>query len=333
MDIAFLEKCQNSSDRALVWLTKQIQGDGSYGSEICDLASYYKSPYLFFISGKIELANLILSTIKTNFLQADGDFKTSSELKSENDAFVEYWAYTNAWIAIAAQKMGRFDVAYPAYQYLRSFFHQKNGGFTTQKPYGQSNNVIDVLTTAHLGLAALYFGEIERAVSAGNILKTVILMQPELESGFYLRLNDDGELIIHYDKGHEIFYQVSAVQAYQAYFMIGYPIAFLAKLYEATGDVSYQNSARAYLDFAMSCHGNILEFYFSHKVAWGAAILARLTGETKYIDFARSIIDSLLNIQDASGVWLKDEPAYVSFDQTAEIALWLREVSAELAGV
>ena len=330
MDIELLEKYKKSSNRALAWLTQKIQSDGSYGPKIGDLACYYKSPYLFYISGKIEEASLILMTIKTRFMQQDGDFKTSSNLKSENNAFEEYWAYTNAWIALAAQKMGHFDVATRAYQYLKSFFHEKNGGFTTNKPYGQSNNVVDVLTTAHLGLAALYFGEIDRAKSAGNLLKKLISIQPELDNGFYLRLDNNDELITNYAIEKEIFYQVSAVKPYQAYFMIGYPIAFLGKLYQATDEDGYLDCARKYLDFALGCHENIKEFHFSHKVAWGSAVVANLTRETKYIDFAKSIVDYLLSIQDTSGAWLKDEPPHVSFDQTAEIAIWLREISAEL---
>ena len=112
--------------------------------------------------------------------------------------------------------------------------------------------------------------------------------------------------------------------------MIGYPIAFLGKLYQATNEDTYLDCARKYLDFALGCHENIKEFHFSHKVAWGSAIMANLTGETKYIDFCQSIVDYLLSIQNTSGAWLKDEPPHVSFDQTAEIAIWLREISAEL---
>lgn len=83
MDVEWLVKCQQSSHRALTWLTQKMQSDGSYGQEISDLACYYKSPYLFCIFGKIESASLILRTIKTRFLQPHGDFKTSSNLKSE----------------------------------------------------------------------------------------------------------------------------------------------------------------------------------------------------------------------------------------------------------
>ena len=88
------------ADAALNWLLGQQRQDGSYGPDIADLASYYKSPYLFFISGRSDAATRLLAHVKQAFMQPGGDFMTSPDHKSANGAFVEYWAYTNAWIAI-----------------------------------------------------------------------------------------------------------------------------------------------------------------------------------------------------------------------------------------
>ena len=103
---------QQSSERAVEWLAAQLNDDGSFQVSPNDLACYYKAPYLFFISGKIEEANRVLSYIHKTFGRENGDFATSKDRKSENVAFVEYWAYMNGWIALTAQKMGRFDVAH-----------------------------------------------------------------------------------------------------------------------------------------------------------------------------------------------------------------------------
>lgn len=330
MERQILEKYKQSADRAVKWLVLQLKSDDSYGSNINDLASYYKSPYLFSLSGKLEKANRMLNHIKKKFMRKNGDFTTSSEMKSENGAFVEYWAYMNAWITLAAQKMGRFDIAYPAHRYLKSFYHPKPGGFTTNQPYGQANNVVDIFSTAHLGLTSLYFGDLEVARAAGNLLQSSWSLQPHKKSECYLRLTPEGKLITDFPADAAIFFVVSAKQPHQAYFMIGYPIAFLGKLYQATGEARYLNTARDYLDFALTCHDNIRSFHFSHKVAWGAAIIANLTKETKYLELATDIADYLLSIQESSGAWLTDQPAHTSFDQTAEIAIWLKEISAEL---
>jgi hypothetical protein len=330
MDKMNLKPYHQSADKAIDWLSCQLQNDGSYGANIRDLASYYKSPYLFYVAGKLEAANCVLSHIKKAFMQADADFSTSIGAKSENAAFHEYWAYPNAWIALAAQKMGRFDVAYPAYHYLKSFYHPQSGGFTTHRPTSQPNT-IDILTTAHLGLTALYLGELEKAKRAGALLQTMEAMQPNRAIEFLLRQDENGQLITQYPQAMAIFFSVSATQPNQAYFMIGYPIAFLAKLYRATSNLTYLETAKRYLEFAMSCQGNLRTFHFSHKIAWGAAMVANLTQETQCAEFATAIADYLVSIQDPSGAWLQEEPAHTSFDQTAEIAIWLKEISAEIS--
>lgn len=328
MNPKLAEKMAKSFDKALDWLLLQLEGDGSYGSAVNDLASYYKSPYLFYIAGKEEEAKRVLNHIKQTFMRQSGDFMTTNGRKSENGAFVEYWAYTNGWIVLAAQKMGCFDVAYPAYRYLESFYHPDNGGFTTLGPYGELNNIVDVLTTAHLGLTSLYFGEIGKAERAGHLLHQFIALQPDLRSAFFLRMNDSSELITDYPPDAAFFHSVSAVVPDQAYFMIGYPVAFLGKLFMATGMTEHLDSACRYLDFAMGCRG-IRTFHFSHKVAWAAAIMANLTQRAEYADFSKSIVEYLLSLQDMSGAWLKDQPAHTSFDQTAEIAIWLKEIGSE----
>lgn len=321
---------QHSADRALNWLSSRLQADGSYNAASRDLACYYKAPYLFYLSGRLEEAHRILSYIKKTFGRANQDFTTTPTAKSENDAFNEYWAYPNAWIALTAQKMGRFDIAYPAYQYLQGFYHPGCGGFTTHQPYGQGDNEVDILTTAHLGLTALYFGDLTKATGAGKLLRHIASQQPDLKTGFYLRQREQGEVVTSYPHERAVFYHVSATQPNQAYFMIGYPIAFLGQLYRATGEEEYLATAQWYLDFALACQGNLRAFHLSHKVAWGAALLANLTQDTRYRDLAREIADFLVSLQAAEGGWLQAEPAYTAFDQTTEIAIWLQEIQAEL---
>jgi hypothetical protein len=328
MNPKLAEQIEKSSDKALDWLLLRLEEDGSYGSAVNDLACYYKSPYLFCIAGKEEEAKRVLNHIKQRFMRKSGDFMTTNGRKSENGALEEYWAYMNGWIALAAQKMGCFDVAYPAFRFLGSFYHADIGGFTTLGPYGESENIVDVLTTAHLGLTSLYFGDIGKAERAGHLLHQFIALQPDFRSAFLLRMSDSGKLITAYPPNAAFFHRVSATEPDQAYFMIGYPVAFLGKLFMATGMTEHLDFACRYLDFAMGCRA-IRTFHFSHKVAWAAAIAANLTQRAEYADFSKSIVEYLLSLQDVSGAWLKDQPAHTSFDQTAEIAIWLKEIGSE----
>lgn len=328
-----LKTYQKSADRAVEWLVAQMNGDGSFQVQPNDLACYYKAPYLFSISGKMQEADRMLSYILRAFGKENGDFTTSANCKSENPNFIEYWAYMNGWIALTAQKMGRFDIAYSAYDYLQTFYHPRQGGFTTQKPFGQNDTSIDALTTAHLGLVALYLGDLKKAKTAGHLLQSFLNLQPHRREGFYLRLNDDGGLITDFAQDLAMFFFVSSNQPNQAYFMLGYPIAFLGKLYAASHDSQYVDTAKEYLDFLLACEGNLRTFHYSHKVAWGAAILTRITRDPRYRELAESITDFLLQTQSQDGRWLTDQPAYTFFDQTAEIAIWMREISAELSEV
>ena len=333
MDQQTLRTYQQSGERAVEWLAAQLHHDGSFQVSPNDLACYYKAPYLLFISGKIEEANRVLSYIHKTFGQENGDFATSKDGKSENVAFVEYWAYINGWIALTAQKMGRFDVAYPTYDYLQTFFHPKLEGFTTRNPYGRGDNTVDVLTTAHLGLVALYLGDQKKAKAAGQLLQTILSLQPDTKKGFFLRLNEKGNLITEYPGESALFFFVSATQPNQAYFMLGYPIAFLGKLYSATQDPHYLQTAKGYLELLLSSQGNLRAFHYSHKVAWGAAMMAKFTEDSRYTELATTIADYLVSTQGQDGRWLMDQPAYTFFDQTAEIAIWMKEISNELSTV
>lgn len=329
--MAARSRYERAADRAVEWLVAQQRDDGSYGPEVDDLACYYKSPYLFHSAGRSRAAARILAFVQDRFMLPDHDFTTSVGHKSGNAAFTEYWAYPNGWLAMAAQRMGHFDIAYPAFEYLRSNHDDSQGGFLTRQPCDSGDGGTDALTTAHLGLVCLYFGDLPRAQSAGSWLARLLTVQPDLAEGLFLRIDRSGRLVQDIPEGQAPFHVVNAREPDQAYFMIGYPIAFLAKLFAATADDAYLRASCGYLDFGLSCDGNLRSCYTSHKVAWGAAVLARLTGDPRCAELAMSISDYLLAVQEPSGAWLADQPAYTTFDQTAEIAIWLREISAELS--
>lgn len=326
-----MERMILAAQRTVRWLDQQLQDDGSFGPDVDDLSCYYKVPYIFSLTGRRAAAHLVLDHIKTRFFQSTGDFTTSEKIKSATPVFGEFWAYTNGWIAIAAQRMGRFDVAQPAYDYIKTFFHPKLGGFTTHKPYSSGNELVDVISTSHLGLVSLYFGDIERAKKARLFLHEMMEKQPDPTTKIFLKADGRGSLVSIFPHDAGVFHQVHAHEPNQAYFMVGYPIAFLAKLYLATGERRFLATSKRYLDFAMNAKGNLRTFHFSHKVMWGASIVAQITGEFEYAKFASEIAEHLLKIQSGTGLWLESEPFYMMIDQSTEIAIWLIESADELS--
>lgn len=321
---------EQAADRAVNWLAARLEDNGSYGDGIDDLACYYKSPYLFGLSGRPREAARVLAFIASRFMRADGDFVTSGSHKSNNVAFDEYWAYPNGWIAIGAQRQGRFDVAYPAWRYLREFQRPGDGGFRTSRA-PEPGVAADALTTAHLGLLALYVGELTRAEQAGHWLAGLLDVQSDLAVELLLRRDDSGTLVSDFPAQAAVFHTVRRCEAGQAYFMVGYPIGFLVKLFEATRRAEHLDAARRYLDFALSCEGDLRASPQSHKVAWGAALVARHDDRPHYRALATDIAEHLLGIQDPEGAWLAGEPAHTTFDQTAEIAIWLQQISAAIS--
>jgi hypothetical protein len=235
---------------------------------------------------------------------------------------------------MGCQRLGRFDVAVPTHRYLLNFYNRRQGGFNTSFPYLRKKKdkiVTDTLSTSHGGLMALYFGDMEKARAAGELLLEFYELQDNLSTGFYLRMDWKDRLIKEYPADMAVFYFVSATESNQAYFFIGYPIAYLGLLYRATGDERYQVGANKYLDWALSTTGNIRSFFYAHKVGWAASICANNTGNQAYAQLARDIADHLVSIQQSNGQFLPELGTFGSLDQTSEIALWLRYIHAELA--
>jgi hypothetical protein len=63
-----LSKYKDGSEKAVQWLLKHLDEDGSYGASVQDIASYYKSPYLFYLSGRVEKAYRLLRYVKKRFM-------------------------------------------------------------------------------------------------------------------------------------------------------------------------------------------------------------------------------------------------------------------------
>lgn len=128
----------------------------------------------------------------------------------------------------------------------------------------------------------------------------------------------------------EPFYAIKRDSPNQLYFFLGYHGIFMTKLYQATKDERFLNSAKSVLDFALTCHESICTFSFSHKVAYAAALVAVETKEAKYRRLAIGLGEFLISIQDKNGFFCKDFEQMDKYDQSAEIAIWLQEINNEL---
>ncbi|KAK3609375.1 hypothetical protein CHS0354_036615 [Potamilus streckersoni] len=331
-----------ASDRAANYLASQIQEDGTLANSEAnqDVAAMYKLTTLLLISGKITEAQRLLNRIKKDFLQANGDVvsfpdKSGRDRKSSSDAMSHHWNYLNVWIALGAQRLGRFDVSQRIFAYSKTFYSPAVNACCVTDPYDPQNNdqTVDTLNTAHLGLLLLYFGDLKTAKACGETLIAFVDRQPNFDTTFYQRMSaKTGELITsHIPDSLAPHFVIRKNQPYQLYFYIGYYVIFMTKLYKVTQERKYIDYAQKVLDFALDCDKSIYTFFLSHKVAYGAALVASETKFEKYHNLATTIADFLVSQQTDEGLFCKDLGIIDKFDQSTEIGIWLREIHAELA--
>jgi hypothetical protein len=316
-------KLTESAGQVISFLESKLQKDGSFGAEAKDIACYFKSPMLFLTGNKPQSADVVLNHIQAKFMTPDGDFRNSSDTRSANGAYNEYASYMNGWIVRAAHRRARTDISLPGYNYLKQYNLGENSGFLTNDAKAQSG-ITDVLTAAHHGLINLEMENIDVAISAGNYLCKALSKQPNLSDGFYLRLDQQGQIITPFAKEQMAFNFISATEPNQLHFMIGYPAAYLALLYKKTRNEEFLNAAKAYLDFSLSCNEQIYQCNFSHKIAWAASLIYEFTGDEKYLRVIERISDHFIANQ-RNGMWYLED-IDTSYDQSAEIACWFLDV-------
>ncbi|MCG6870525.1 MAG: hypothetical protein LJE91_17865 [Gammaproteobacteria bacterium] len=80
--------------------------------------------------------------------------------------------------------------------------------------------------------------------------------------------------------------------------------------------------------FAQRCAPQLVGEHFAHKVAWGSAELASVTGDSAPRRLSADIARHLVAAQDSDGTWMADQPHHTRVDQSAEVAIWLLEIAA-----
>jgi len=304
---------RSAAEKALNWVEARLQEDGSFQGFPKDIACYYKAPTLFTLFGKENLAHRIINYIQSEFMDANGDFVSSKGFKSANPAFVEFWVYTNGWVVTAAERLNRSDLSSLGWEYFKNYETPK-----------------DILSSAHMGLAALTMNEMALAKECGSFLEKMSVLQDPSSSKFYLRMDRDGNLVKDMPVEMAIFEHVDQEKPNQAYFMVGYPLAYLVKLYQATRELHYLQTAEKYFQWIVRCTGNLRSFFFAHKVGWAASCYARVVQDSQAARLAKSIADYLVSIQEEDGSFLSSTDPLTHIDQTVEIAIWLHEIADNL---
>lgn len=314
--------------RAVDSLLRHQQDDGSLGSERSDLAYYSKVPQLLLLTGHARAAHRMLDHVARSFQQPDGRFANSPTEKTQDPVLTEYEACLDTWLAIAAQRAGRFELARPAWAHLRRFANPGYGGFCLAGHYrGDGSDVVELLTTAQIGMTALFCGELPLALAAGHCLRRFWEQQPEPERRLLSHMDDAGDFIADWPEASP------DGKPRHAGLLVGYPIAFLVMLANASGNSAnlaraHVATAKAFAKFAERGADDLLADDRAHTVAWALGLLHRISGEAKYRELAHAIAHGLVARQSDAGTWQDAASELERFDQTAETALCLFELGS-----
>ena len=141
-----IESYLNAARKGSEWLVSKQQEDGS----ITEAEVYYKAPYALSVTGRALEANKLISWIKTDVLQDNGDLNHNT--------------YKNSWIVQGAHRMGRFDVSMLGMDYILQT-QASCGGFCATD---DTNQIVEPIYTAWGGLCAVYTGHLDKARNAGD---------------------------------------------------------------------------------------------------------------------------------------------------------------------
>lgn len=286
---------EQSIQKSKKWFESQLKEDGQLKDADSDIAAYFTLPYLLHDVAAKSKAYLSLNYILSHFSTADGGIRANLK-DSRNQVMAEELTMVMSWLGVAAHQMGRYEVSFAFSRYLRNYYDPEQGAFTAIAPYGRVESVLDLHSTTQLGWLALTTGDLKKAQRAGNFLQRVISLQSTKDQVFYLRIEEDGKLITNCAEKDESYYWVLNQKGQNNLHYLSMTVIFLSKLFHATNEESYLRSAQAFFETIQSYAQDP-----DPLVGWGAATLANITKENRYIEEANNVLRKVMDTQSSEG--------------------------------
>jgi hypothetical protein len=314
-----------------------------------DLQAHYKASYFWNAVGDPQHAGLWRKLIAEQFLQPDGDFRTSPDTKgflAFPATLTNQYIYSNGWIIAGMIKWGAYDIAHKGLQFMLRFQDPNTGGCYYSFDPGTGaidKRLLDSSSTSAAGLAFLSCGRLAEARKAGDFLLRLLDIQPHPNEFFFSCMTPDGTLHTDVMKSENQWDEGSRKQKClsarsdalnELTWLIGKPNKFLTRLYTATGESKYLEGAKTCFEFFHKLDERAWTNYASCKTMWSGAELYRITGDRRYADTATRLLDFYCKTQSPTGTWVhtlwyKSE-AEQSFPWTADITC---EYGAEFTDV
>jgi hypothetical protein len=212
--------------------------------------------------------------------------------------------------------MGSYGLAQKGLAFLRRFQCPELGGFWSRFDADSGSVVrtfLDSSSTSSGGLALLACGQVEDAMRAGDFILRLLDAQPQPERFYFssweagrgLMTDVFGEEDQNALRGRKQFcLSAEADPRYELVWLIGKPMKFLAKLYDASGDRRYlDGAARLFAFFCRLPEGRWTN-YANCKIMWGASELYRHTRDPRYNETAARILKWICDSQRSWGGWV-----------------------------
>lgn len=266
--------------------------------------AFHKQAYSWNLVGNNEEAHLELTWVRDTRLRPDGSLILTED---PNDTVNNVDLYKHAWTCQGAHRLGRFDVSYPIYNFIKTC-ERPCGGFPLQR----AMEFCRAMTTGWCGVTAIYFNDLDLAKRCADWCLSV--QQQNTDPGKYYFMTDDEGKIVKEDKGGEF---IDITKTKQCYWEVGFCMLLFDRLYQVTGDKKYLEPVGKWLDFLFTCREDVWQYWGSGKAALGAAMYYSFTGDERGIEAACGFIDFVVREQVkiadkdgkyAGGFWFDDEP-------------------------
>jgi hypothetical protein len=318
-----------------------------------DLQGHYKSLYFWAAVGNPAFAGRHLSLIKRNFLRSDGDFRTEEDVKGFRlfpCSPPNQYIYPNGWLITGLQKLGCYDLVQKGLEFILPFQDDKTGGFYftyDPKTRNVDRRLLDSSSTSSAGLALLAAGQLQPARRAGDFLVRLLESQPQPQRYFFSCMQPDGTVFTDVfgrenawdpDGRKQKCLSAESDGMRELTWLIGKPTKFLTKLYRTTGEKKYLDAALWGFDFFHRLDHGAWTNYASCKTMWSAAELFHLTGEERFAETTRRILDHYCDTQSPSGTWVhtlwyeneKTQPLAMTMDITFEYGAEISDVILDI---
>jgi hypothetical protein len=291
--------------RAVDFLVAHMNADGSVGP-FEEFVFYYRVPWALALAGETSAAMRSLEWIARHMLDSEGALRGSASPDAGRGRTTN--TYPETIFAFGAHLLRRFDLAQRAMRWaFRSQDPETGGVFLDGERTGPDDPQL-LFLTAQLGMSALLTGHMAAAEAAGRWMEWMWRAQPELPARLFTVRSRTGGLVTQIPPEADRRLYVNNSQAEHEYhYNGGIAAAFLAQLYLRTSDTGWLDLAQRYQRFSMDSTPDQFQTRQVCKSAWGAGLLAIITGAPEYRDWTARLGDWFVEVQEDDGSYVNSQ--------------------------